>query len=292
MYTQTQSATTSVFASISLTWTDKLRLHQFPASVTQEIADQLRASWPPGIKSEQDLPHGAHEFKFKGTPFGTFGTQEGVGSRRLIRDVLAFLYARGWTLVVPLSHSQRKGSKDSLVFRQRSIERGPGLEKGEGAAAARVEVLVPPPVEWLVIAPAAGDKLRVIYDGSLKLSGGSAVAAAAGGKQHDHDELGVLVQSLKQVLLGMDYFQAGTWSHDSFEFKFKGYPWSALKDEKRVKVERLLLEVLDVLERFGWRSYATVRHRSDTDDVRKQDTWFFVRDEDWVPESPPIRKSS
>ena len=286
----------SVYASISLNWTDKLRLHQFPAPITRSIADQLRASWPPGIQAEQVYARDSYEYKLKGTPFGAFGAQEEVGSRRLVRDVLAFLYARGWTLVTPLSHSRHARSKDSLIFKQRRQTDG-----GKGMGPAGGDVVPPPAVEWLVVAPTGGDRLRVISDGPVRRDvvagrsgsggiGGNGTTASLA-KERNHDELGVLVQSIKQVMLGLDYFQSGEWSHDSFEFKLKGYPWSAM-GEKTVKVERLLLGIVETLDRFGWRSYATVRQRSDSDDVRKQDTWYFVRDEGWVPGSPFNGKSS
>lgn len=289
--------TLSSFASISLGCTDKLRLHQFPPSIQDSVAEQIRASWPRGIQVEQAYGQHGYEFKLRGNPFGSVGAKEGVGGRRLVRDLLACLYARGWTLVAPVSHSRQKGSKDSLVFRQRRAE-----ERSGG------DVVVPPKVEWLVIAPTGRDRLRVIPDGPIwsdvvSRSGFSvaeelAELAADYGKagsfssssapppgEGNHDEFGVLVQSLKQMLAGLDCFQSGEWSHDSFEFKLKGFPWSA-RDEKAAKVELLLLAVVETLDRFGWRSYATVRQRSDTDEARKQDTWYFVREEGWIPGSP------
>ncbi|KAH8909742.1 hypothetical protein BR93DRAFT_415988 [Coniochaeta sp. PMI_546] len=293
----------SSFATISFNWTDKLRLIQFPSSITKSIADQIRASWPPGIQAEQVYAQHAYEYKLKGTPFGGLGAKEAVGSRRLVRDVLAFLYRRGWVLVTPISHSRHARSKDSLVFRQRravSVTKGTRDSGEEESAGGDVEI--PPPVEWLVIAPTGGDRLRVISDGPIwrdlvtdvgpdsRLIPASS-APAPSSREHNHDELGVLIQNLKQALTAIDYFQSGEWNHDSFEFKLKGYPWSAM-GEKTVKVERLLLAVVETLDRFGWRSYATVRQRSDSDDVRKADTWYFVREEGWVDGSPFNGESS
>ncbi|KAB5558160.1 hypothetical protein GE09DRAFT_1058224 [Coniochaeta sp. 2T2.1] len=285
---------TSTFASISLNWTDKLRLLQFPPSVVHSIADQLRASWPPGIQAEQALAPHCYEYKLRGTPFGSIGSKEAVGSRRLVRDVLAWLYVRGWTLETPVSHSRYPRSKDSLVFRQRRVVESAGWkgkekQQDEKEKVGRTllgdkEVVLPPAVEWLIVAPTHGDRLRVIRDGNGLVDGGekqseaaSSSSAATARMRDSQDELGVLVQALKQAILGADYFQSGEWSHDSYEFKLKGYPWNAI-GSKTVKVEVLLLAVFETLDRFGWRAYASVRLRSDDDDTRKAETMFFVRD--------------
>ncbi|KAB5570565.1 hypothetical protein GE09DRAFT_711958 [Coniochaeta sp. 2T2.1] len=292
-------ASTSTFASISLNWTDRLRLLQFPPSVVHSIADQLRASWPPGIQAEQALAPHCYEYKLRGTPFGSIGSKEAVGSRRLVRDVLAWLYVRGWTLETPVSHSRYPRSKDSLVFRQRRVVESAGWkgkekqqdEKDNGGRLLgnnNEEVVLPAPVEWLVVAPMHGDRLRIIRDlNGLLVDGGngekfsssssSSSSAATARMRDSQDELGVLVQALKQAIAGVDYFQSGEWSHDSYEFKLKGYPWNAIGG-KTVKVEVLLLAVFETLDRLGWRAYASVRHRSDDDDTRKSETMFFVRD--------------
>lgn len=290
-YTPTHSS----FASVSLPWADKIRLLQFPPSIRGGFAEQIRASWPRGIQSEQEYAEHAYDYKLRGNPFGSVGGKESAAGRRLVRDLLSFLHARGWVLVTPVSHSRQAGSKDSLVFRQQRVE---GKVGGD--------VVVPARVEWLVLAPSGRDRLRVIPDGptwhevvsASSIAGGAEELAADYGKAgsfssssaplsggSNHDEFGVLVQSLKQVLAGLDLFQSGEWSHDSFEFKLRGFPWAA-RDEKTVRVERLLLAVVETLDRFGWRSYATVRQRTDTDEVRKQDTWYFVREEGWIPGSP------
>jgi hypothetical protein len=289
-------ASQSSFATVAFHWTDKLRLIQFPPSITHSIADQIRASWPPGIQAEQVYAEHAYEYKLKGAPFGSLGAKEAVGGRRLVRDVLAFLYRRGWVIVTPISHSRHARSKDSLVFRQRRAVSGTEGKTESEKLSAGGDVVIPLPVEWLVIAPTGGDRLRVISDGPIwrDVVGGTdpdstpeptSSRAATSSWERNHDELGVLVQNLKQALAAIDYFQSGEWNHDSFEFKLKGYPWSAM-GEKTVKVERLLLAVVEMLDRFGWRSYATVRQRSDSDDVRKADTWYFVREDGWIPGSP------
>jgi hypothetical protein len=302
----------STFASLSFHWTDKLRFINFPAAAQTSIAEQIRASWPRGIQKEQVYAQHAYEYKLKGRPFGASGAKEAVGSRRLVRDILALLHRSGWVLLTPVSHNRQAGSKDTLIFRRQRVVRQ-DEEGQEGMAVdsgGKGDVLVPPPVDWLVIAPARGDRLRVICDKPVWRDGTGAGGgpvkqeeeeedddddddeeeekggrASSASRSHDHDELGVLIRALKQAFAELDYFQSGQWTYDSFEFKLKGFPWAAVGD-KRVKAERLLLAVVETLDGFGWRSYATVRQRSESEDVRKADTWLFVREEGWVHGSP------
>ena len=288
-----QPQSQSSFASISFSWTDRLRFVQFPPAIIAPLTDRIRASWPPGIQAQQaHAQHAhahAHEYKLRGAPFGGSAGGEGgaVGGCRLVRDVLAFLHARGWVLVAPVGHGRAASSKDSLVFRQRRRAAAAVVEGGERGGVVgegMVVVVVPPPLEWLVVAPGGTDRLRVISDGPTTPR--EAAAAPSSTKERDHDELGVLVQALRRAFAAVDYFQSGEWSVDSYEFKLKGYPWSAATGEKSVKAERLLLAVVETLDRFGWRSYATVTQRSGSDAAKKADTWYFVREEGWVPGSP------
>ncbi|OIW33377.1 hypothetical protein CONLIGDRAFT_570038, partial [Coniochaeta ligniaria NRRL 30616] len=267
-----------IFATISFNWTDKLRLVQSPPSITRPHRGHRSA--PPGRAASRPRSrfYAGHAYRVQaeGHAVSRRGAGEAVAGRRLVSATwLGFLYARGWVLVAPVSHSRHAESKDSLVFRQRRTMVG--------------DVVVPPPVEWLVIAPTGGDRLRVISDGPTLSAASSGLAPSC--RERNHDEMGLLVQALKQALTAIDYFQSGEWNHDSFEFKLKGYPWSAT-GQKTVKVQRLLLAVVETLDRFGWRSYATVRQRSGSDDDRKADTWYFVREEGWVLGSPFNRESS
>jgi hypothetical protein len=265
-----------------------------------ELRDLIRAAWPRGIQAEQVYAE-AYEYKLKGTPFDATTEKENVGSCRMIRDILAFLYARGWRLDVAIAHAVGYTAKDTLIFR-REDGRGAG-ELPEGA------VTEPPPVDWLALSMSRRDRLRIICDGphdvahasysNNQKSGSSSRrrsssrgtddgidgAGEASRRPGNPAELGRLVTTAKDVLARRGFLQDGKWSHDSYEFKLKGHPWSAWgKDTMRVRLA--LLQLVAALDRLGWRSYAAVHHRCLGNDYSKPDTWYLVRPRDWVPGSP------
>ncbi|SPQ22895.1 301e68c2-3acf-4a22-ac30-d27479af670b [Thermothielavioides terrestris] len=227
-----------------------IRLLNFPQDLAAALEAVILASWPPGLESQGPFGQ-SYEYKVKGSPFGHFRSQQHVGSVRLLRDVLAFLYSRRWELVAPVLCSRRYTAKDSLIFRQVAAV---------GAAL--------PPVEWLSLAPAGTDKLRVVYD---------APGVRLCGTESDQDHLGVLILSLKKVLQESDYFDKGDWSHDSFVFDLKGRPWQS-RGEASVKMRVMLMRLLETMETHGWRLYTAFVHRTGTDELRMLDTWYFVRE--------------
>ncbi|KAK4156741.1 hypothetical protein C8A00DRAFT_30407 [Chaetomidium leptoderma] len=246
------SAPLRTYATVSLHKSDTIRLLNFPPDTTSALEPVILACWPPGLDSQSKF-HQSYEYKLKGTPFGYYRSQQHVGGIRLLRSVLVFLYERNWELVTSALCGRRYTAKDTLIFRQ--------------ARAAESPL---PPVEWLVLAPMSTDKLRVVYDADgVRLSGGDA--------ERNHDHLGVLITAIKKTLEGLDYFDKGEWSHDSFEFELKGRPWRS-RGEASVKMRILLMQLLDTIEGYGWRLYTTVLQRTSTDEDRILDTWYFVRE--------------
>lgn len=141
-----------------------------------------------------------------------------------------------------------------------AIPSSPRLDGG-GAAAAfgrTPEPIIPSPVDWLVVAIAKRDRVRVIYDAppTADRSGAEFGEADKGGssvfthRDHNHDELGTLVQSLRKAIADIDYFQSGERKYDSFEFKCKGTPWLAT-GLRTVKANLLILRLAETLDRFG-----------------------------------------
>jgi hypothetical protein len=243
------SKETNKFASLSIHQTDRLRFLQFPEDIYVDAEAVITASWPPGVQAAG--PYGnSYQYKLKGRPFGAMSDKEGVGCRRLIRDVLAFLRDHSWVLVTPLICNLRPDAKDTLIFRRLAPD-----------------APLPPPVEWLVVALTRSDRLRIIYD----VKNPNPLTA-----DNDHDHLGVLVTSLKKVLEGMELLDKGEYNNDSFEFKFKGMPWNAY-GEKTVTTRLMLLRLVETLDSFGWQSHAAVLQRTGTKDIRVADTWYFVR---------------
>lgn len=242
------ASSSSAYATLSFHKTDTIRLLHFPEDITSSLHSVILSSWPPGIESNGPFGE-AHEYKVKGSPFGYYRSQQYVGGIRLVRDLLAFMYSHSWELVTPLLCSRRYTAKDTLIFRQ-------------------VPIGSLPPVEWLALAPSGSDKLRVIYDADgVKLFGVDA----------DHDHLGSLITAIKKMLEGLDYFEKGDWSHDSFEFDFKGKPWRS-RGEASVKMRIMLMRLLETMEGHGWRLHTAIVQRTGTDEHRMLDTWYFVRE--------------
>jgi len=256
------SPLSSTYATLSFHKTDTIRLLHFPPALATALEPVVLASWPLGLESKsQSTAEQSAEFKCKGKPFGYYNMQHKVGGLRLVRDVLTVLHDHGWDLVTSVMCSKRYTAKDTLIFRHRQGHQGqPGNRNGAG-----------PSVEWLVLAPMARDKLRVLYDADgVKLHGDPE------DDQH-RDHLGVLISGIKKTLEGLGCFDKGDWSHDSFEFQLKGKPWRS-RGETSVTVRIMLMRLLELMDGYGWRLYATFVQRTGADEDKILDTWYFVRE--------------
>ncbi|KAL2137169.1 hypothetical protein VTI74DRAFT_7716 [Chaetomium olivicolor] len=245
---------TSTYATLSIHQSSTLRLLNLPSDIIAALEAVIRTAWPHGIESHGTMGK-AYNYKVKGAPFGLYRSHYHVDGIRLLRDVLAFLYAHGWEVMTSVLCSRRYTGKDTLVLR-----------KADGA-------LPRGDVEWLGLAPMSSDKLRVVYDPE----GGRRRAGGSDGGAGDYDYMGVLISSMKSILVDMDYFQKGAWSDDSFAFDLKGAPWRA-SGEESVKTRVLLMRLLQTMEAHGWRLYTTVVQRTGSDEDRVLDTWYFVRE--------------
>lgn len=251
---ETVTSLPTTYATVSFHKTDIIRLINFPDDINLGLHPVVLAAWPPGLESAGASPSGggAYEYKTKGKPFGWVSGQQAVGGVRLVRDLLAFLHSRAWELVAPVMCSRRYTAKDTLIFRRRRRQ-SPAEEEAE----------------WLALAPMGSDRLRVVYDApDVKLFGGIDAR---------QDHLGVLIAGVKRILEATDWFDKGDWSHDSFEFKLKGWPWCSRGDAS-VRMRGLLLRLLELMDGHGWRLYTAILQRAGTDDYRMTDTWYFVRE--------------
>jgi hypothetical protein len=205
---------------------------------------------------------------------------------RLVRDLLAFLYHRGWMVVTSLDQ-QHADALDTLVFRQKKTMARKEVDGGKSPAiGTRLrdadDVLIPPESEFLILSPEWHNRLRVIFDapGSDEgcTSGSGKVATASSSeipREYNHDEYGLLIHALKETFTEIDYFKSGKWGHDSFEFKLRGHPWRDM-DEKTVKERMLVPKIIETLETFGWTSYTTIQKAGPKE--RGTDPWYFVRE--------------
>jgi hypothetical protein len=213
----------STYATMWPQGKNKLRCLNFPEELLNSLETLIQKSWPKGIQSHA-LYADSYEFVLHGSPWGILADKDALNSRVLVRDVLGFLYERGWLLVTCIGNSKDENSKDTMIFRQR-------IKTGSKSAEA------PPPADWMVVASWGSDKLRIVGE-----------------------EPG-LINSLKGALEGLGVYQGGEWKDGSFEFKLKGWPWIS-HNENRVKAELSMLKILEVLDSYGWRSYGTVRQRT------------------------------
>ncbi|KAI1854602.1 hypothetical protein JX265_007528 [Neoarthrinium moseri] len=237
----------SKFATLSLSKSDRIRFLAFPEPICRQAEPVLRRAWPPGIKAE-GLYAGSYEYQLKGRPWGMMGKSEAIGSRVLLRDILAFLYGRGWVLATAINLSEKIGSKDTLLFRDAAAGRGtdhpPAL----------------PAVDWLVV--------QFYHSKTIYLHGVGADGDAA--------EQQPMLKAFREMLASTGYLDKGGWSHDAYEFVLQGRPWRC-HGEKSMKARELLLGIMGVLDGHGWEPYGTIRQRTDSDDWRHCDSWYLIR---------------
>ncbi|KAL8370182.1 hypothetical protein RB595_000529 [Gaeumannomyces hyphopodioides] len=247
------------FAAIAFYASDKLRFFQFPEPVCREGAGQvIRASWPDGVQSESyHVGTAAYEYKLGGRPFGSTGEAAGLGARVLVRNLLAYLHSLGWLLDASLSQARDVASKDTLIFRQ---PRG----GGDAAAAAAAG----PQPRWLAIALTSGDRLRFLGG----CGDGDGDGTLVGDLRRELQRLGLLARGQRKTDQGV---AAGS-VEAGYEFKLQRSMWRAEFGENVLQARVLTLRVAEVLDSFGWRSYATVRQREGAENFIKTDTWYFI----------------
>lgn len=237
--------TVSKYATLSLSKSDRARFMGFPEEVYQGAEAIFTASWPPGIKSESQYA-GSYEYQMKGRPWGMLRKGEAIGSRVLLRDIFRYLYDKSWILTTSISLSEKIGSKDTLLFKKAEFEM--------------------PKVDWLAVQ----------FHWKNKMYLHCPVHSASSTSRTDTNA--ALIASVRDVLLKLDFLDKGEWgqNHDAYEFSLKGSPWRC-HGKKSMKTRRLLLEMAGCLDGLGWESYGTVKQRTESDDWRVCDTWYFTR---------------
>jgi len=128
------------FACLTLHRNDRLRLLSFPAPILEGIKQVIQTTWYKGLQTERVYSH-SYEFKMGGNPWLGQG-KDGISSRILMREILAFLYAYGWILHASTDVSKKPAEKDTMIFRWQ-----------ENA---------PPASEWMCISFDRSDRLTLI----------------------------------------------------------------------------------------------------------------------------------
>jgi hypothetical protein len=193
------------FASLSLHMEDRLRFLRFPDPIITLCRSSILSTWPAGIQEERPYAS-SHEMKLNGYPWRGYG-KEAAEARRLMKRLLATLYAEGWVLCVNTDISKTATDKDTLLFCYQS----------------------PPPArqDWAAIAFSRIDRLRFIDFPSPSTSPLLSTLAARLGKEW--------IDKQVEYAPGVQ------------EFKLNGYPWQATgKDTMRVReLLMVLVETLE-----------------------------------------------
>jgi hypothetical protein len=130
----------TIFASMSMHMSDRLRLLRFPSADIESVHSAINASWPRGVQDIREH-YGSHEFKLKGNPWSG-QSDEAIFARRMMCKILETLSNTGWVLAVTADISKRTTEKDTLIFRYQQ----------------------PPPAtcDWMSISFSLQDRIRLI----------------------------------------------------------------------------------------------------------------------------------
>lgn len=130
----------TAFASLSLHMWDRMRLLNFPPHIVDLVRDIIRRTWPGGVQDQRPYA-GSFEFKLTGYPWRGH-SEEGMHARRLVRTILAELFAQGWVLAFSTDVSKKQNDIDTMLFRYQDP--------------------APAPCEWMSISFSRSDRLRLI----------------------------------------------------------------------------------------------------------------------------------
>jgi hypothetical protein len=247
----------TTFACLQLSMTDRLRLINLPKSDIAAIESTIQTYWRNpsswvGATGIQDIrSYGqAHELKMHGRPWTyTVSSENMAEPRRLVMRLLECLWDRGWIVKVATDVSSKPSDKDSILLRYQNP--------------------IPSKKLWMSLGFMQGD-LLVISDPPPETSGSG------------FNFLGNLIRNL-----GDKVQRHRSLPNNSYEIKFKGYPWLA-NGEDAVKQRLLLIQLLEILEVHGWSLYTSVRidSRPNAEQFSAADSWICQKDIDWAEGIP------
>ena len=247
---------TPSFASLSLHNSDTLRLLHFPIPDISFLTTILTMHWTPGIQSTR-LHGPAHEFKLRGNPWSGLG-DDAITSRILVRELLKGLWESGWRLCLSggSGGARRGGERDMLVFRFEGDEDADD-DDGERNMEFRERQ---GEMQWTILSFIRGDRIRLL-----------------GASEETHK----IKTTISELLRNLSWLKKGEWmvkkwEGEAWEWKLRGWPWmaAAAGGEESMRVRGLLLGLMELLDRDGWRLYADVDLCGDGGELS---TWFCVR---------------
>ncbi|KIV97911.1 hypothetical protein PV10_01611 [Exophiala mesophila] len=133
----------------------------------------------------------------------------------------------------------------------------------------RKQLTPPPPSEWIAISFNRKDRLRLIGAPQEVIAGFTGV--------------------LQRMNLFLDG-QLKDQQNNMYEFRCTGHPWKAMAEET-MTTRQLFLKMLETLERHGFSLYASLnQNNGDEDDSQQAESWYCVRDRDWVENKPVFHR--
>jgi hypothetical protein len=129
------------------------------------------------------------------------------------------------------------------------------------------------------------DRIRVLADANKQNVDMNSKTGATDNGKGPASSTSELLDALRVALTQSDFLENTEENHGTTQFNLKGSPFWAMR-KSTVTQRVIILRTLEVLERFGWRVYGTMRQRTEVKDEHKLDTWYLVRSTDWVSGSP------
>ncbi|KAF2470811.1 uncharacterized protein BDR25DRAFT_225486, partial [Lindgomyces ingoldianus] len=230
------------FATLSLYGADQLRFFLFPTRLESLIRATILSSWPRGISSSSTTSVYL-DFRLKGLPWGTSTTE-----MRLIRNAMGdygveqSIQSKRLVCSI-LAALRREGWMLTLTT---DISKSP---HDKDTLVFQHQTPAPAPCDWISIAFSGTNRLRFI-DAPMELC--EAVIK----------RLGKAVEKHKRIPR----------VEGAYELKLQGVGWGVLVDD--LKTRWLVMDLLEVMEDWGWSVYASVDQKLGFED---KDSWHCYR---------------
>lgn len=249
------------YATISFHKDDILRFLNIPYPLTRELEPIIANAWAPGIARDEPEPT-SHTYRLRGKPWSAKGDASAIASRRLIRDILSYFYARDWLLITSLGHSVRVGSKDTIVLKNM-----PAAPPSYASSPAAGTLSPRSGALWLAVSITGKDIIRL---------------------DCAHEALAQdTIRTARAAVEREGYLQTATWNCDAYEFKLRDKPWNAHGDSGWERPRHLILALFEALETMGWRSYGSVMQSTEDEDEKRADSWYFILKGRGAHRAPP-----
>ncbi|KAI8821871.1 uncharacterized protein EV422DRAFT_527370 [Fimicolochytrium jonesii] len=223
-------AAATSFCCISLHESDKLRLLNVPQELIPDFAALLTRSWQKGVQRVQRYGPSL-EYKLSGRPWRGQG-DDAITCRLLARDILSFMFSRGWRLAVSTDLSKKQGDSDSWFFESFVIPHSTRAPLAGGAGSSKMDP------HFGAISFNRSDRIRLIG--------------------LPPDLQATIVQCVKQSWArGIQHHGPFDSDPRAYELKLAGNPWHTYGTDT-ILSRSLALSLLHCIKMNGWEIYASV----------------------------------